>query len=84
MLCLSNSNTAGFSAKQTALGSQDYADRVAKPVMTAIALMPAAWRKLVDRYGYVDVYRAWRSGLSPAEVERRAEIAGGFFKMGGW
>lgn len=81
MRALSNSNSASHTVKPGRLGTSDYANRVARPVMVAIDRLPQVWRRLVDCYGYVDVYRAWRAGLSPHEVERRAEISGGFFRM---
>ncbi len=81
MRCLNNSNTAGFTAKRAPLASPEYAERVAMPVKTAIDAMPAAWRELVNLYGYVDVYRAWRAGWQPAHVRRAAERNGGLFVL---
>jgi hypothetical protein len=81
MRCLSNSNTSGFTAKRAALASDDYAARAAVPIMAAIDAMPAAWRALVNAYGYVDVYRAWRADWQPAQVRARAERNGGLFVL---
>lgn len=81
MRCLSNSNTAGFTAKRAPLASDEYAERVAVPSMAAIDRMPAMWRELVNLYGYVDVYRAWRADWQPRQVRRAAERNGGLFVL---
>jgi hypothetical protein len=58
-----------------------YRERVAIPVMEAVDAMPPAWRELVHEFGYVDVYRAWRSGRwTPAEV--RSSAFAGHFTLG--
>ena len=72
MRCLNNSNVAGFTAKAADLGSPEYTERVAGPVMQAIDTMPRAYRELVNEYGYVDVYRAWRKGMTPQAIRDRA------------
>jgi hypothetical protein len=71
MRARSNSNTAGHVAKADP-DSVEYRDRVAVPVMQAVDAMPVAYRALVDELGYVDVYRAWRRGLSVAAIRERA------------
>lgn len=79
MRALNNSEIPGFTAKRADLGSEEYTDRVASPVMDAIDRMPQAYRVLVNEYGYVDVYRAWKRGLSPSQIRQRA--AGGMFSL---
>lgn len=59
----------------------DYADKVAKPVMEAVDGMAPEWRELIGMYGYVDVYRAWRRGMSAAKVRQMAEANGGRFVL---
>jgi hypothetical protein len=81
MRCLSNSNTGGFTAKRAELASPQYAERVAMPVMSAIDRMPAAFRALVNEFGYVDVYRAWRADWQPAQIRPAAERNGGLFVL---
>jgi len=81
MRCLNNSNTAAFSAKKADIASPEYAVRVAAPVMEAIDRMPAAYRALVNEFGYVDVYRAWRADWQPAQIRRAAEKNGGLFVL---
>lgn len=68
MRARNNSEVAGFQARAD-LESPDYVDRVARPVMDAIDNMHPAYRELVNEFGYVDVYRAWRRGI-PIEVIR--------------
>ena len=72
MRALNNSNVAGFTAKAADLASPEYRERVATPVMQAIDTMPRAYRELVNEYGYVDVYRAWRKGLTVQAIRDRA------------
>lgn len=72
MRCLNNSNTAEFSAKAVDIASPEYTKRVAAPVMDAVDHMPQAFRALVNEYGYVDVYRAWRKGMTPQQIKARA------------
>jgi hypothetical protein len=82
MRCLSNSNTAGFTAKRAEMASEDYAKRAAMPIMDAIDRMPPAWRALVNAYGYVDVYRACRrTDWQPQQVRHAAERNGGLFVL---
>ena len=58
-----------------------YKGAVAEPVMNAVDAMPQSYRLLVHAYGYVDVYRAWKRGMSPDEIRARAEAAGGVFAL---
>ena len=73
-------NTAAFAAKVTP-DDPSYAARVAKPVMAAVDRMPAEWRGLVHEYGYVDVYRAWKRGMSRSAVCAKAEANRGVFSL---
>lgn len=82
MRCVSNSNTSMATAKRSDLASDDYVERVALPVMNAIDRMPPVWRELVNVYGYVDVYRAWRADWQPQQVRSVAERNGGLFVLG--
>lgn len=73
-----NTATAGYAPKDgAALGSEDYSEKVARPTMGAIDGMPEAYRALVNEFGYIDVYRAWRRGWSPEQI-RRASKDGAF------
>lgn len=76
----SNSDTAGHAAKSWS-GPAEYQERVARPVMHAIDAMPKLYRDLVQDYGYVDVYRAWKRGISPDVIRARAEANGGRFVL---
>lgn len=73
MRALNNSAVPGFMAKAADLGSDEYTERVAAPVMNAVDAMPKAYRELVNEYGYVDVYRAWRKGLTASTIRQRAK-----------
>lgn len=73
MRALNNSTVPGFTAKAADLGSDEYTQRVAAPVMNAVDTMPRAYRELVNEDGYVDVYRAWRRGLSPQAIRQQAK-----------
>lgn len=79
MRALSNSAIGSFVAKDVP-ESDLYAERTAAPVMEAIDAMPAEYRALVNEFGYIDVYRAWRRGMSPAHIRSYAE-ATGFFQL---
>ncbi len=79
MRCLNNSNTTEFTAKAVDIASPEYTERVAAPVMRAIDTMPKVYRELVNEFGYVDVYRAWRKGLSPNAIRSRA--TNGVFRL---
>jgi hypothetical protein len=79
MRCLNNSEVAGFTAKAADLASPQYTERVAAPVMQAVDAMPKPFRELVNYYGYVDVYRAWRKGWSPDRI--RAAAVNGAFRL---
>jgi hypothetical protein len=72
MRALNNSTVPGFTAKAAELGSDEYTARVASPVMTAVDTMPKAYRERVNEFGYVDVYRAWRKGLTPSAIKASA------------
>ena len=72
MRALNNSEVPGFTAKRAEFGSEEYSERVASPVMNAVDQMPAAYRELVHELGYVDVYRAWKRGWTPAQIRSRA------------
>lgn len=71
MRARSNSEAAGYQAKVD-LESPEYGERVARPTMAAIEAMPPVWRALVNDYGYIDVYRAWRRGMPPEVIRDRA------------
>lgn len=79
MRCLNNSEVPGFTAKTADLGSPEYTERVAQPVMGAVDTMPCAYRQLVNEYGYVDVFRAWRKGYSPEKI--RSLVFNGTFRI---
>lgn len=72
MRCLNNSEVAGYTAKRADIASDEYTDRVASPMMDAVDHMPKAYREMVNEYGYVDVYRAWKRGITPAQIKQRA------------
>lgn len=59
----------------------DYAEKVAKPVMDAVDSMPKAYRDACHEYGYADVFRAWRRGITPARIRQMAEANGGRFVL---
>ena len=72
MRARNNSATAGFAPKAD-LDTPEYAERVARPSMAAIDAMPQAYRELVNEYGYIDVYRAWKRGYSPQTIRERTQ-----------
>lgn len=76
---LNNSVVPGFGAKPAELGSDEYSARVASPIMGAVDKMPKAFRDLVNEFGYIDVYHAWRNGWTPEMVRNRARD--GFFHL---
>jgi hypothetical protein len=76
---LNNSVIAGTAAKAAALGSDEYSTKVAMPIMNAVDGLPPAYRELVNEFGYIDVYRAWRSGMTPEQIRRNARD--GFFVL---
>lgn len=76
---LNNSAIPGKVAKASELGSDEYSARVATPIMNAVDKMPRDYRELVNEFGYIDVYHAWRRGLSPAQIRQSAKD--GFFKL---
>jgi hypothetical protein len=49
--------------------------------MHAVDAMPAEYRDLVNEFGYIDVYRAWRKGLRPQEVKANAARNNGLFVL---
>lgn len=70
MRALNNSEVPGFTAKRADLASPEYSERVASPVMEAIDKMPKAYREMVNEFGYIDVYRAWKRGLTPSQIKQ--------------
>lgn len=77
MRALNNTAIPGYAPRASDLGSPEYAERVAQPTMDAVDGMPAAYRALVNEFGYIDVYRAWRRGWSPERI-RAASKDGAF------
>ena len=75
-----DAGTGAFHAKLSP-DHPDYSDRVAKPVMEAVDGLPEAYRACVHEFGYVDVYRAWKRGISPARIRQMAEANGGRFVL---
>lgn len=71
MRARNNSESEGYRAKAD-LESPEYGEKVARPVMDAIDAMHPAYRELVNDYGYIDVYRAWRRGMPPEVIRDRA------------
>lgn len=59
----------------------EYQRDVAQPIEQAIDNMPRSWRALVHEFDYVNVYLAWRRGLSPDTVRRQAKANGGVFEL---
>lgn len=76
MIHRTNTHAPGFAPKASP-DSADYREKVAVPVMAAVDAMPAEYRALVNDYGYIEVYRAWRRRTPPDEIIRRA-TAGAF------
>jgi hypothetical protein len=54
-----------------ALTPDAYAKLMAEPIMAAIDAMPAPYRALVNEIGYIEVYRAWRSRMTVADIMAR-------------
>jgi hypothetical protein len=79
MLARNNSEIPGYTAKRAEIASPEYRKRVAAPVMNAVDAMPAVYRELVNEFGYVDVYRAWRKGWTPKEI--RGRVRNGRFAL---
>jgi hypothetical protein len=77
-----NSVTGSFVAKAQP-GTEEFAIRVAQPVMNAVDGMPRDYRLAVHDFGYVDVYRAWRRGIPVATIRAKALAAGGRFVLEG-
>ncbi len=75
-----NSWTGSHSPKALA-GTDEFKPRVAEPVMQAVDTMPPVWRLLVHEFDYIDVYRAWKRGMSPDFVRRNAMQNGGRFVL---
>lgn len=71
-----DSNTAQYRAKAEP-GSNDYVEKVARPIMDAVDDMPKEYRECVHDFGYVDVYRAWKRGWSVERI-REAGKSGRF------
>lgn len=79
MLLRSNSAIPGFEAKAEP-HSPTY-KRVAEITMQAIEAMPPEFQALVQEFGYVDVYRAWRRRWTPEQIRDAARHNDGFFKL---
>jgi hypothetical protein len=82
MTLKSNSATPAYGAKaepDTAI----YKSRVAEVTMQTVDAMPAPYRSLVQDFGYIDVYRAWRKGFPPHMIKAAADRTGGFFVLDG-
>ncbi len=77
---MSNNATKGFTPKGGAQsGDERYKTDVAEPIMRAIDDMPRPFRDLIKRFGYIDIYRAWRAGWT---VERiNAKAVGDWFEL---
>ncbi len=81
MRARNNSSVEGFTPKASDHASDEYAALVAVPTMRAIDGMPSEYRALVQEFGYIDVYRAWRQGWSCAQIRARSPD-GLLFKLG--
>lgn len=79
MLLRSNSAIPGFVCQAEPL--TDKYKRMAEITMQAVEDMPAEWQELVQEFGYIDVYRAWRKRWSPEDVRAKAARNGGFFQL---
>jgi hypothetical protein len=75
-----NSSTAGYAPSGDVRHPDEYRSKSAAPIMQAVDAMPTEWRALVNEFGYIDVYRAWRRGWSIAMV-RQATARNGFFEL---
>lgn len=75
-----DSTVSGFTPRAAA-DDPTYKQRVAEPVMNAVDAMPKAYRELVHEFGYIDVYRAWRKGVSPDFIRSMATQNGGVFSL---
>lgn len=69
MKARSNSNTATQTAKADP-ASREYREKVAVPTMEAVDRMPAEYRALVNEFGYVEIYQAWRARMKPEAIRR--------------
>ena len=67
---LNNSAVGSYRAKQSDLGTPEYVDRVAIPIMSAVDAMPREYRELVNEFGYIEVYNAWRARHTPSAIRR--------------
>lgn len=76
---LNNSTIPGFAPKASDLGSPEYAERVAVPIMNAVDSLPRVYRELVQEFGYIDIYRAWRRGIAPDGI--RQSVKDGTFAL---
>ncbi len=54
-------------------GSPEYKAQVAEPTMGAIDAMTKPFREAVYRYGYIDVYKAWRAGWTVQQIHAAAK-----------
>lgn len=66
---------------KAAPGTPEYKPKVAEPVMAAIDDMPAAYRALVHKHDFINVYHAWKQGWSVERIEHTA--GNGRFNMPG-
>lgn len=71
MIARNNTQVGNFVPKPFA-DSEDYKAKIATVTMEAIDAMPRRYRDLVNQFGYVDVYRAWKRGWSPEYIRQRA------------
>lgn len=67
-----DTQTAGFKPNAEP-GTPEYKAAVAEPTMGAIDQMPRHFRELVYRFGYIDVYRAWRAGWNVDKILEHAK-----------
>lgn len=68
MRALNNSTIAGFAPKSSDHASPDYSVKVARPIMQAVDGMPSQYRALVNEFGYISVYNAWRRGWTVQRI----------------
>lgn len=63
----SDTQREGFRAKADPT-EPSYKAKVAEPIMAAIDAMPPAFRVLVHDFDYIDVYLAWKHGMSARAI----------------
>lgn len=71
----------GTHAPRAFAGTAEFKPKVSEPVMNAVDAMPKAYRDLVNEFDYVDVYRAWRRGMSTERIRAIALANGGRFEL---